>query len=98
MIESCDCGRDGVQLCDASCAYGKRNPIRVFENVVDVLKRNPNDVIILVIKIDDDTLERLFVDAFAANEGLRSRMYDHGDSLDWPVLNDMIDMNKVRCV
>lgn len=96
MIESCDCGEDGIQLCTSFCFSGKRDPARVFSNIAEFLADNPNEVIILVIKDDEQTLLRLFDLVFAESPELRSLMYSHtGDGTEWPRLGELIDSNKV---
>jgi hypothetical protein len=60
MIESCDCGVAGLQLCNSLCFLGTRDPVHVFNSTVDFLVRNPNEVIIMVIKVDDESLYRMF--------------------------------------
>lgn len=95
MIESCDCGVSGLQLCNSLCFSGTRDPVGVLNSTVDFLVRNPNEVIIMVIKVDDESLYRMFDLVFTAVDALRSLMYSH-DGGKWPVLNDLIDRNEVR--
>jgi hypothetical protein len=95
MIESCDCGVAGLQLCNSLCFLGTRDPVHVFNSTVDFLVRNPNEVIIMVIKVDDESLYRMFDLVLTAVDALRSLMYSH-DGGKWPVLNDLIDRNTVR--
>lgn len=58
VLESCDCEDARIQLCSSSCISGTRDPARVFSNVVDFLNKdeNANEVIIVVIKVDDQSL------------------------------------------
>jgi len=98
MLESCDCGQGGVKLCSSSCNAGTRDPTRVFSNILEFLneKENENEVIMLVIKVNDETLLRLFRKIFAESPELKSFMYSHpGVGTEWPLLNDLIDSNKV---
>ena len=96
-LESCDCGKDGIQLCNSFCFSGKRDPVRVFSNIADFLVDNPNEVIVVLIKASDQTLLRLFDVVFAEAPGLRSLMYSHpGVTTEWPLLGELIDLNKVR--
>lgn len=98
MIESCDCGIAGIQLCSAFCFSGTRDPARVFSNIVEFLneEENANEVIILLIKVDDQSLFRLFDAVFDESPKMRSLMYSHpGVGTEWPLLGDLIELNKV---
>lgn len=95
-LESCDCGMEGIQLCNSFCFSGKRDPVRVFSNIADFLIDNPNEVMVVLIKASDQTLLRLFDLIFDESPGLRSLTYSHaGVTTEWPMLGELIDLNEV---
>lgn len=90
FLDSCDC--DGTEFCHGFCFSGTRNAKTVFDSIVTFLKGNPNEIVVLELQIDDDTLLSLWD---SASPEFRSFLYSHPDtSTPWPTLNDLIDLQK----
>jgi len=93
-IDSCDCGRVGIQLCHSLCVAGFRRPNAVFENIVTFLRENPYEIIIIEIQVNGDSLWPLF-EMLKEVEGLSSLIYEHPSvEQPWPKLMDMIEMDQ----
>jgi hypothetical protein len=94
-IDSCDCARIGIQLCHAVCIAGFRKPLPVFENIVDFMKRNPHEIVIIELQIGEDSLGPLF-DIIEQVSGFEDLLYQHpGEGLMWPTLKELIEMDRV---
>lgn len=95
-MDSCDCARIGIQLCHGVCIAGFRRPIATFTAIVDFMKKNAHEVVILEIEVGDESLGPLF-DDLQQIEGFSDLMYQHpGGDEEWPKLKEMIEMDKVR--
>lgn len=96
FIDSCHCPLFGVVLCHDVCAVGHRKVKPVFSAIVDFMKRNPDEVVIIELEIKGDTLFKLF-DIVLKIPGFADLMYIHpGLNVEWPIMKDMIGDNKVR--
>lgn len=96
FIDSCDCPLFGVVLCHDVCAVGHRKVKPVFTAIIDFMKRNPGEVVILELEIGGDTLFKLF-DIVLKIPGFADLMYIHpGLDVEWPFMKDMIENNTVR--
>jgi len=94
LLDSCDCGMDdGIQFCHGECFLGTKDPTQTFDAIVEFLNTNPNEVLILEIQVDDDTLLGLW--EYTSDE-FRSMVYNGRKNFfdSWPTLNDMIDLNQ----
>mmetsp|Transcript_19515 Transcript_19515/g.32392 ORF Transcript_19515/g.32392 Transcript_19515/m.32392 type:complete len:365 (-) Transcript_19515:198-1292(-) len=91
LLDSCDC--DGTEFCHGFCFAGTRNPTTVFANILTFLKANPNEVIVVELQIDDNTLFSLWE---KTSSDFRDLIYSHpiGTSTPWPTLNELIDMKQ----
>merc|ERR1712232_465174 len=101
MLDICDCGVDGLQLCHSICAAGKRSPREAFQNIYDFLSQNQEEVIILVFQIGRDILGQQPIPVtdlstiMSSVSGLVEMIYDHPrDADEWPTLQQLIDLNK----
>lgn len=95
-LDSCDCARIGIQLCHGVCIAGFRRPIATFAAIVDFLKENEHEVIVVEIEAGDESLGPLFDILLPEVPGLSDLMYQHEDGTKWPKLKDMVEMDKVR--
>lgn len=92
FIDSCDCSI-GVQLCHASCSYGYRRPKPAFSSIVDFLDRNRNEVILIEIQVNGDSLMELF-QVISEIDGFQELLYQHpGRMAPWPTLQELIEQN-----
>jgi hypothetical protein len=95
-IDSCDCARIGIQLCHSVCVAGFRRPVGTFTAIVEFMQANPHEVVVIEIEVGDESLGPLF-DDLQQVPGLFDLMYQHpGGEEKWPLLKDMIAMDKVR--
>ena len=92
LLDSCDCGDDGIKFCHEFCVAGTRDVAPLFSNVVSFLYDNPNEIIIIEVQVNDDSLLGLWEQVPQAFIDL---CYTHtSDSDPWPTLNEMIDMGR----
>lgn len=91
MLDSCDCRMRGIQFCHAVCFSGTREPNIVFDSVVSFMKKNPNEVVIIEIQIEDDSLWGLWE---KTSTEFQSMLYEHALGTPWPTLNDLIDTDQ----
>lgn len=92
LLDSCDCGDDGIKFCHEFCVTGTREVAPLFSNVVSFLYDNPNDIIIIEVQVNDDSLLGLWEQV---PQSFIDLCYTHtSDSDPWPTLNQMIDMGK----
>lgn len=92
LLDSCDCGDDGVLFCHSLCVAGTREPTPIFESIVDFLNRNEWDIVILELQVTDDSLGALWAETTTEFKDL---VYFHPDSSQpWPTLNELIDMGR----
>lgn len=93
LLDSCDCGDDGVLFCHSLCVAGTREPRPIFESIVAFLQRNEWDIIILELQITDNSLWGLWDQT---TREFRDLVYRHPADITqpWPTLNEMIDMGK----
>jgi len=91
LLDSCDC--NGVQFCHSECFLGTKDPTMTFVGIAEFLNENPNEILIIEIQVDDDTLLDLW--EFTSEE-FRSMVYtkDNDEDDSWPTLNAMIDANQ----
>ena len=102
MLDICDCGVDGLQLCHSICAAGIRSPREAFQNIYNFLSQNQEEVIILVFQIGRDNLGQNPIPVADINtimssvSGFVEMIYDHFQNADeWPTLQQLIDINQV---
>ncbi len=92
LIDSCDCGEDGIKFCHEVCAGGTRDPKTLFLSVVTFMYKNPHDIIVIELQVGDDSLWGLWEQTPSQ---FRDLAYTHtGDSDPWPTLNELIDMGR----
>ena len=92
LLDSCDCGDSGTQLCHELCITGTRDPRIVFDAIVSFLTSNPHDIIILEFQITDDSLWGMWE---STTSDFQDLTYTHTSSLDpWPTINEMIDIGR----
>jgi len=92
LLDSCDCGDSGTQLCHELCITGTRDPRIVFDAIVSFLNSNPHDIIILEFQITDDSLWGMWE---STTSDFQDLTYTHTSSLDpWPTINEMIDIGR----
>eukprot|EP00592_Proboscia_alata_P016742 CAMPEP_0194395364 /NCGR_PEP_ID=MMETSP0174-20130528/124381_1 /TAXON_ID=216777 /ORGANISM="Proboscia alata, Strain PI-D3" /LENGTH=263 /DNA_ID=CAMNT_0039191289 /DNA_START=501 /DNA_END=1292 /DNA_ORIENTATION=- len=97
MLDVCDCGRLDLQFCHGVCFAGTREIIDVFQNLINFLNKNSNEVVILEFQMGTSSLDMLnnLFDRMASVDGFVDMMYVHKDKIaDWPVMNEIIDKNK----
>jgi len=92
LLDSCDCGDDGVLMCHSLCVAGTRAPRTVFDAVVSFLNRNPYEIIVLEIQVTDNSLWGLWESTSTEFQDL---VYMHTNTnTQWPTLAEMIDMGR----
>lgn len=101
MLDLCDCGADGLQLCHSICAAGKRDPTVVFDNIYDFLSQNPEEILILVFQIGRDSTGQNPIDLTDLHSvmkgvpGFTDMIYSHpNNAKEWPTLQELIDVNQ----
>ena len=98
-VDFADC-QDGFKLVHGRCALGSRNPTEVFTNIVDFLQKNPTEVIIFNMQIDNEAsvANVQFADIdilMSAVTNFTDLMYAHPDPASpWPTLRELINSNK----
>ena len=103
-IDSCDCGRVGIQLCHGLCLAGFRRPVPTLEAIVKFMTANPHEVVIIEIQVGEESLGPLFTELQEV-EGLSDLVYQHPSytnssqegeeaELPWPKLSEMIELNQ----
>lgn len=98
MLDSCQCTGIGTQLCHSTCAIGFRSPVTVFENIVEFLNENENEIIFLEFQVGQGTFEDLY-DKMLEAENFTDYMYNHPErTAPWPIINDLIANNTVCIV
>jgi Phosphatidylinositol-specific phospholipase C, X domain len=92
FLDSCDCNSDGINFCHSFCFAGKRKSLTVFNSIVKFMKENPNEVLVIELQINDDSLSELWEIAPSA---FKNYLYSHpGRNKQWPTLNTMINSGK----
>ena len=95
FLDSCACSVIGTALCHNVCAAGYRTIPLVFNAIMEFMKRNPNEVVIIEIQIGGNTLSSLFEQVFQI-PGFSDMMYKHpGPEYEWPLMKDLIANNTV---
>ena len=75
-IDSCDCGRVGIQLCHGLCLAGFRRPVPTLEGIVAFLNDHPHEVILVEIQVGGESLGPLFAELEEV-VGLSDLVYQH---------------------
>jgi len=103
LLDLCDCGMDGLQLCHSICAAGKRDPVTALQNIYDFLIRNPEELIILVFQFGKNVFGqtpirvKVLEDTMRNVPGMLEMLYKHNsDANDWPTLQEAIQSGQVR--
>jgi Phosphatidylinositol-specific phospholipase C, X domain len=92
FLDSCDCNSDGINFCHSFCFAGKRKSLTVFNSIVKFMKENPNEVLVIELQINDDSLSELWEIAPSA---FKNYLYSHpGQNAQWPTMNTMINSGK----
>jgi hypothetical protein len=93
LLDSCDCGEiEGVKFCHEFCFSGSREVEPVFLSILSFLNRYPHDIIVLELQVNDNSLWRLWEQV---PQQFKDVIYSHASSrIEWPTLNEMIDMGK----
>ena len=97
-IGKCDDGK--LALVHGRCAFGSRDPIETFSNIVNFLKANPKEVLIMPTQIENgagggEVLMEEISKTFLKVPGLMQLLYEHpGPSTSWPTLQELIDRDR----
>ena len=101
LLDLCSCGTDGLQLCHTFCAAGSRDPTEVFQNILEFLNQNSQEIILLVFQIGKrpGNVPISLTDLYNIMEGVdgfTDMMYIHPtDAVEWPSLEKLISANQV---
>mmetsp|Transcript_35226 Transcript_35226/g.51743 ORF Transcript_35226/g.51743 Transcript_35226/m.51743 type:complete len:387 (+) Transcript_35226:43-1203(+) len=102
LLDVCDCSDDEnkieLVLCHGVCIDSyHRDIIEVLENIVEFLKNNPGEVLLIDLEMSHDDIEHMdkLVEIMDSVEGFMDLLYDHpsADS-EWPVMGDLVNDKK----
>lgn len=100
-IDVCNCG--GIyQLCHGICGIGIRDPVEVFQNMMQFLNEHPSEIIMINLQINNEaqggypvnlnTFSNLL---FNEVEGLDAMLYNHDNvTQPWPTLQNLKDLGE----
>lgn len=101
MLDVCDCGNE-IKFCHAICNFGTRDPIKVFQNILDFLNKNPQEVILLIFQIGkygtapNNPIKLVDLESVMSKvPGFLNMLYTHPlTATAWPTLQELIDSNE----
>eukprot|EP00592_Proboscia_alata_P005017 CAMPEP_0194372840 /NCGR_PEP_ID=MMETSP0174-20130528/21235_1 /TAXON_ID=216777 /ORGANISM="Proboscia alata, Strain PI-D3" /LENGTH=266 /DNA_ID=CAMNT_0039151577 /DNA_START=746 /DNA_END=1546 /DNA_ORIENTATION=+ len=97
MLDVCDCGSSGIRFCHGVCFIGTRSLSTVFQNLVNFLDRNSDEVVILEFQMGSssmDLLKNLFGEMQSVDRFI-DMMYVHpSKNADWPLMSEIISRDK----
>ncbi len=78
-------------LCHSNCDLGKKKLTDGLQEITDFLKKNPNEVVTLILEcyVDAKDVRQAFEES-----GLLSMTYAHPEGERWPTLRTMIEKNQ----
>lgn len=99
-VDVCNCGGD-YQLCHGVCTIGAQSPITDFGIIVQFLKDNPSEIIMINLEINNEAQggSQVSLDTFATLlsdnvDGFDDMLYAHDVTQPWPTLQTLIDLKK----
>ena len=98
-LDLCNCQGNTV-MCHGTCAV-HRDPVTVFEEMVDFLNNNPSEILHVTLELNSDAGDTVVLDdvytLMQSASGFVDYLYVHSSLTDsWPTLREMRDSGKVR--
>ncbi|GKY93630.1 hypothetical protein MPSEU_000330400 [Mayamaea pseudoterrestris] len=87
-----------LTLVHTKCELGRRDPYTVFEHINLFLDKHPRDLLLIPIQVNNDVDEPVdlweFYSILSSIDGFVDRMYVHNETLYWPTMRELIELDK----